>query len=392
MEAGNFAVRFGKALHNAMLKRPLEDLCIPPDCTIRAAIESIDRGGLGIALIVDSDRHLIGTISDGDIRRAMLDSIDLEGPVQILLPRKSNTQYSKPITAKLGENPESLMALMVQYAVHVIPILDEAGVLHDLVTMDDLIPTENPSIQAVIMAGGFGSRLRPLTEDMPKPMLPVGGRPLMEVLLEQLQQAGIRRVNVTTHYLPEKITKHFGDGKAFGVEINYVNEEKPLGTGGALGLLPQPVEPMLVVNGDVLTRVNFRSMLAFHQENRADLTVAVRQYEVEIPFGVIETDGVLVKGVREKPRLSHFVNAGIYLLDPGVYQFIPNGERFNMTDLIQWLINAGRRVVCFPVSEYWLDIGQHADYIRAQSDMETKFGNQKKAGKKIKKERKPKTS
>jgi dTDP-glucose pyrophosphorylase len=375
-----------------MSKRPLEPLCIPPDCTIRTAIASIDRGGLGIALIVDSDRHLVGTISDGDVRRAMLDSIDLEQAVSVLLSRKSNTQYSKPIAAKLGDNPEMLMALMMQYSVHVIPVLDEAGILHDLVAMDDLIPGDNLPVQAVIMAGGFGSRLRPLTEDMPKPMLPVGGRPVMEVLLEQLQQAGIRQVNVTTHYLPEKITEHFGDGKAFGVEINYVNEEKPLGTGGALGLLPQPVEPMLVVNGDVLTRVNFRSMLAFHQENHADLTVAVRQYDVEIPFGVIESDGVLVKSVREKPRLSHFVNAGIYLLDPGVYQFIPNGEHFNMTDLIQWLIDAGRRVVCFPVSEYWLDIGQHADYVRAQNDMETKFGDEKKAGQKIKKERKLKTS
>ncbi len=392
MTRGNFATQSGKVLRNIMLKGPLEDLCIPPECTIRAAIESIDRGGLGIALIVDLGRRLIGTVSDGDIRRAMLDSIDLEQPVQILLSRKSNTQYSKPITAKLGENPESLMALMMQYAVHVIPILDDVGILHDLITMDDLFPTENLPIQAVIMAGGFGSRLRPLTEELPKPMLPVGGRPLMEVLLEQLQQAGIRRVNVTTHYLPEKITEHFGDGKAFGVEINYVNEERPLGTGGALGLLPQPVEPMLVVNGDVLTRVNFRSMLAFHQENHADLTVAVRQYDVEIPFGVIESDGVLVKGVREKPRLSHFVNAGIYLLDPSVYQFIPNGEHFNMTDLIQWLIDAGRRVVCFPVSEYWLDIGQHADYVRAQTDMETQFGDEKNAGNNIKNDRKPKTS
>lgn len=375
-----------------MLKGLLNDMCIPPDCAIRAAIETIDRGGLGIALIVDSERRLVGTVSDGDVRRAMLNAIDLEQPVQILLSRKVNTQYSKPITAKLGDSPEALIALMRQHAVRVIPLLDDAGALRDLITIDDLLPAENLPVQAVIMAGGFGARLRPLTEDMPKPMLPVGGRPLMEVLLEQLQQAGIRRVNVTTHYLPEKITEHFGDGKAFGVELNYVNEERPLGTGGALGLLPQPVEPMLVVNGDVLTRVNFRSMLAFHQENHADLTVAVRQYDVEVPFGVIESDGVFVKGIREKPRLSHFVNAGIYLLDPGVYQFIPNGERFNMTDLIQWLINAGRRVVCFPVSEYWLDIGQHEDYVRAQSDVQTKFGGEEKTGKNTPKERKPKTS
>jgi NDP-sugar pyrophosphorylase family protein len=206
-------------------------------------------------------------------------------------------------------------------------------------------------------------------------MLPVGGRPVMEVLLEHLQQAGIRRVNVTTHYLPEKITDHFGDGKAFGVEINYVNEELPLGTGGALGLLPQPTEPFLVINGDVLTRVNFRALLTFHQEHKADLTLAVRQHEVEIPYGVVESDGVLLKGIREKPRMDYFINAGIYLLNPEVYQFIPNGEHFNMTDLIQWLLDAGRRVVCFPISEYWLDIGRHADYLQAQNDAEANFAD-----------------
>jgi len=219
------------------------------------------------------------------------------------------------------------------------------------------------------MAGGLGTRLRPLTEDLPKPMLLVGGKPLIERVIEQLWLAGIRRVNLTTHYKPEKIIEHFGDGSTFGIELNYVNEEHPLGTGGALGLMPMPSQPLLVINGDILTQVNFRAMHAFHQEQKADLTVAVRRYEIQVPYGVIECEGARVRRLQEKPQVGFLVNAGIYLLEPSVYQFIPQNTSFNMTDLIQWLLDAGRTVVSFPVHEYWLDIGQPADYAQAQSDV-----------------------
>jgi NDP-sugar pyrophosphorylase family protein len=259
---------------------------------------------------------------------------------------------------------------MRKYILREIPILDQEGRVINLIGIDDLMPSDDLPLQAVIMAGGFGSRLRPLTEDLPKPMLPVGGRPLMEVLLEQLRDTGIRNVNVTTHFHPEKITDYFGDGKNFGVSLNYVNEEHPLGTGGALGLIPRPAEPILVINGDVLTQVNFRSMFMFHRENHADLTLAVRQYDLEVPYGVVQCEGARVVGLQEKPSFNFFVNAGIYLLEPHVYEYIPSGQHFNMTDLIQWLIDAGRAVVSFPVREYWLDIGQHADYAKAQKDVE----------------------
>ncbi|MCX6056668.1 MAG: nucleotidyltransferase family protein [Chloroflexi bacterium] len=353
-----------------MLKHPIKELFISPTAPIRFAIENIDRGGMGITLVVNDEQHLAGTISDGDVRRAMLDGVDLNQPVRILLERKANTQYSKPITAQVGTAPDTLIALMREYALTVIPILSEDNRVIDLITMEELIPSDTLPLQAVIMAGGFGSRLQPFTAQTPKPMLPVGGRPVMEVILEKLRLAGIQKINVTTHYLPEKITEHFGDGKDFGVELSYVNEEEPLGTGGALGLLPQPTGPILVVNGDVLTQVNYRAMLAFHKENLADMTVAVRQYEFEIPYGVVECDGVRIKALREKPRIEHFINAGIYLLSPSVYDYIPSGKHFNMTDLIQWLIDAGRIVVSFPVNEYWLDVGQPKDYARAQQDVE----------------------
>ncbi len=353
-----------------MLRVPVDELFISLSTSIRGALMQIDKGGMGIALIVDEQRHLLGTISDGDVRRAMLSSLNLDTPVAVLLERKKNGQYSKPITAKSGTVREELLSLMRKFTLREIPLLDQDDRVVDLIGMDDLVPTELLSLQAVIMAGGFGSRLRPLTEDMPKPMLPVGGRPLMEVLLEQLRDSGIRNVSVTTHFKPEKISNYFGDGKKFGVDLNYINEEHPLGTGGALGLLAKPSEPLLVINGDVLTQVDFRAMYAFHREYKADLTLAVRQYDFEVPYGVIKSEGVFVKAIQEKPRFNFFVNAGIYLLQPDVYEYIPSGKRFNMTDLIQWLMDAGRVVVNFPVREYWLDIGQHADYAKAQKDVE----------------------
>ena len=200
-------------------------------------------------------------------------------------------------------------------------------------------------------------------------MLPVGDRPLMQRIVEQLRQAGIRRVNISTHYLPEKIIEHFGDGRDFGVTLNYVTEDRPLGTAGALSLMEMPNEPLLVINGDILTRVDFRAMLAYHREHEADLTVGVRQYDLRVPYGVVECEGPRVRQLREKPQISFLVNAGIYLLEPSVHCYIPNGQCFDMTDLIEKLLAEGQMVVSFPIVEYWLDVGQHEDYEKAQEDI-----------------------
>jgi len=350
----------------------LQSLCISPAHSIRAAMERIDRGSCGIVLVVDDERHLVGAITDGDVRRAILAAINLETPVSALLARKVDSQYSKypkPVTAQVGTGRDELLATMRQYGLRHIPILDDDGRVVDLVMLDDLVPTQALHLHAMIMAGGFGTRLRPLTEHIPKSMLPVGDRPLMEHIVGQLRDAGIRHVNVATHYKPEKIIEHFGDGRAFGVELNYVNENQPLGTGGALGLMPLPREPLLVINGDILTQVDFRAMLDFHQEYRAEMTVAVRRFEMQVPYGVIECDGSRVRRLSEKPQVGFLVNAGIYLLEPTVFQLMPNGQHFNMTDLIQWLLDTDRTMVTFPIREYWLDIGQHVDYVQAQEDM-----------------------
>jgi NDP-sugar pyrophosphorylase family protein len=200
-------------------------------------------------------------------------------------------------------------------------------------------------------------------------MLPVGSRPLLELIVEQLKNAGIRQVNVATHYRGDVITDHFKDGEKFGVEIRYVREDQPLGTAGALSLLEESDEPLLVINGDILTRVDFRAMHTFHREHKAELTVAVRQYEFSVPYGVVLTEGVAVTGISEKPLVKQFINAGIYLLNSAVMRLIPNGQPYDIPDLIDLLVRQNRSVVCFPVREYWLDIGKADQYDQAKSDV-----------------------
>ncbi len=352
-----------------MIKK-LERFLVRPTDSIHQAMASIDANAKGIVLVVDKERCLLGTITDGDIRRAVLARVDLNAPVSKLLACKTSSPYPKPVTAPVGTEQATLLQLMRERSVRHIPLLDDAGRVVDLVTLDELLPDQVLPVQAVIMAGGFGKRLRPLTEETPKPMLSVGGRPLMERIIGQLRTAGIKQINITTHYKPEKIVSYFSDGSKFGVKLNYVNEDQPLGTAGALGLMEEPDNPVLVINGDILTQMNFRAMLAYHQEHKADLTVAVRKYDLRVPYGVIENDGPFVQKLVEKPSLSLFVNAGIYLLEPSVYHYVPKGQRFDMTDLIQRLLQEKRPVASFPIVEYWLDIGQPADYDKAQEDIE----------------------
>jgi len=348
----------------------LANVLISPICVLRDVITALNKNWRGIVLVVDDQKKLLGTITDGDIRRAILAGKGLETPVSTLLAQKADSPYPHPVTARIGMDIVDLMRLMRENLVQQLPLLNESDQVVDLVTMSDLLPEKTLPVKAVIMAGGFGTRLSPLTDDVPKPMLPIGDRPLMEFTVEQLRKAGIHSLNIATHYLTDKISTYFGDGENFGVEINYIEEETPLGTAGALGLMETPDEPMLVINGDILTRVDFRSMLDFHRKHMADLTIGVRQYEMRVPYGVIECEGPDVIGLSEKPSHRFLVNAGVYLLDPNAKSYIPRQEFFNMTDLIDRLLEGERKVVSFPILEYWLDIGQPLDYRKAQEDVE----------------------
>jgi len=347
---------------HAWNERRLRAVIIAPEASISEAMAQLDKAATGILLICDKVRHLLGLLTDGDFRRAILRRKPLSEPCATIAS-------SHAITAPISVSSSEALRLMKEHDISQLPVVDSEGKVQKLILSQDLVPNRELVLSAVVMAGGFGTRLLPLTEKVPKPMLPVGGRPLLELAIAQLRRAGIKNVNVTTHYLPETISDYFGTGEMFGVRLNYLQEEHPLGTAGGIKLLRQFDATMLVINGDILTGAPFGAMLDFHRSYHADLTIGVRKYEVQVPFGVVECEDVHVKELEEKPSLSFFINAGTYLIEPSVCDFIPAGQRFDMTELINKLIEAGRIVVSFPIMEYWLDMGRHEDYAKAQQDV-----------------------
>lgn len=343
-----------------------ETFTVSQNCSIQGAVAKMDENRLGIVLVTDDEKHLVGTITDGDIRRAILARIDLKDPLKVILDRKLGTEYEKPLFGLVVQGKQSHLDLLKKHNLSHLPILNESSQVVGLVTSDEFVVDSFDSVDVVVMAGGRGTRLLPLTRDLPKPMLSVGEKPLLEIIIRQLSSVGVRHINVSTHHKPEKIREHFGNGRDFGVNLSYVSEDRPLGTAGALALMKAPSGTQLVINGDILTQVNYKAMLQFHREHQADFTVAVRQYDLKVPFGVVECEEIFVKSLKEKPVVNFFVNAGIYLLEPIVHCHIPAGEHFHMTDLIENLVKRGRKVVSFPIHEEWLDIGGHAEYQLAQ--------------------------
>jgi dTDP-glucose pyrophosphorylase/CBS domain-containing protein len=337
----------------------LRTVCIAPEASISEAIAHLNEAGTGALMLCDAEGKLRGMITDGDIRRAVIRQIPLSDPCERIAT-------SEPVSASEPISPSDALRIMNEHDIHQLPLVDGTGHIVDFLLRKDLLPQAQHDLQAVIMAGGYGKRLMPLTEKVPKPMLPVGERPLLELILQQLRRAGIHDVNLTTHYLPDSISDHFGHGEHFGVRLNYSREENPLGTAGGLRLMARPQGPFLVINGDVLTGVPFQQMLQYHRSHRAMLTVGVRKYEQQVPFGVVDCDDVRITKIEEKPSHSYFINAGTYMLEPAAWDRIPEGERFDMTDLIHALLEAGETVIGFPIMEYWIDVGRHEDYVKAQ--------------------------
>ena len=329
--------------------------------TLEQAIEVLNIAAIRVGLIVDGSGRLLGTVTDGDIRRAMLNHM-------ALTMRVTEVMNTKPKIAEEDWTQNRVLASLEQYKILQLPIINSEGRvigLHDLHEIVNKHRHENP---VFLMAGGFGSRLRPLTNDCPKPMLKIGNKPILEKILTNFIEAGFYRFFISTHYMPEVISDYFGDGEKWGVSIRYVHEEEPLGTGGGLGLLPHNEidQPMFVMNGDLLTSVDLQSFLRFHSTNNGVATMCVREYEHQIPFGVIETEGMKLKSIVEKPTYRFFVNAGIYLLDPAVVKSVLPKNRVDMPILLEQEISAGNIVNTFPIHEDWLDIGRIDDFNRAQ--------------------------
>lgn len=329
------------------------------------AVRAIEISRRRIAVVVDEDSQLLGTLTDGDVRRCLLTGGSLETPV-------SEAMNREPVSAMDGSPGSYLLDLMRASNILAVPLLDNKGRFVRLAHLTDLAPEESGDASgfefAVIMAGGEGMRLRPITEQIPKPMVDIGGVPLLERQIQRLAKAGLERIYISVNYLSHVIEEHFGNGTNFGLEIRYLREHEKLGTAGALSLLPErPSRPIMVMNGDILTTSDFASLQSFHRNHGAQITVAAVDYKVSIPFGVIHAEGPCVTALTEKPSQRFLCNAGIYAVSPEALDLLPKQRYCNMTDLVESCLSAGRSVAVFPVHEYWSDIGTPADLEKARN-------------------------
>ena len=338
---------------------------IPADATVRDAVKTINDGGYEIALVTDADEKLLGTITDGDIRRALLGGLDMGTPVERIM-------YPDPLTAPENADDAEIEEKLNSNLLRQIPLVDDSGQVVGLAHIRDLTkPIESRDNWVVLMAGGLGERLMPLTEQTPKPLLTIGDKPLLQTILESFVEQNFRRFYISVNYKADAIKDHFGDGETWGVEIRYLEEDRKLGTAGALRLIPEhPEAPMIVMNGDLITRINFQDLLDYHDQQRAQATMCVREYDFQVPFGVVGINGNRIASIDEKPVHRFFVNAGIYVLDPGLIERIPADANHDMTDLFETVIADGEDTTVFPVHEYWLDVGRIDDLDRAKRDFE----------------------
>ena len=314
-----------------------------------------------IALVVGEAGRLLGTVTDGDVRRSMLQGRPLDGRVHTAM-------NPKPLIAGPDDTRHGILAMMRNNRLHHIPIVDRAGLLLGIETLRAIAPARDNTV--VLMAGGLGQRLRPLTASVPKALLQVEGeKPLLETVVESFVEHGFRRFYLAVNYKAEMVEAHFGDGSRWGARIGYLREKSFLGTAGALSLLPErPSAPFILMNGDILTKVSFSQLLDFHADHAAQTTVCIRDYQMQVPYGVVRVNDHWVQSIEEKPFRGFFVNAGIYVFDPEVIDLVPRNRRFDATDLINASCQRGDRVAAFPIREYWVDIGRHIDFERATSD------------------------
>lgn len=345
------------------------------------AIKIIDASPLQIVLVVDERDQLLGTITDGDIRRGILSGVTLDSSVKKVM-------NPKPRVAKEGVSENEMLSIMRKNYIQQLPIINEDGHIVSVALRSDLRHSlaerdanaiaqktdKHDDVWIVLMLGGLGSRLMPLTEDIPKPMLEVGEAPLLENIVKNFVGQGYKHFYFSVNYKSEVIKNHFGDGSKFGIQIIYLEEQKRMGTAGALSLIPNKhTAPLIVMNGDILTNSNFDHLLSFHQQTKATATMCVREYEQQVPYGVIENSGTKLQSITEKPSQKYFVNAGIYMVNPEALEHVKNEEYLDMPDLFKKLEQAGHDSAVFPIREYWLDIGSLDDLERGRAEYETIF-------------------
>ncbi|WAA09799.1 nucleotidyltransferase family protein [Fervidibacillus albus] len=338
-----------------------QSISVKPSETLLNTMKIIDQSALQFAVVVDEKKHLLGTVTDGDIRRSILRGNNLEVAIR-------NVMNPKPMIAKIGKKYSDYHQIMKKNNLRQLPIVNEKNQIVDILFLDKNHVNHNENV-VVLFVGGLGTRLRPLTNDIPKPMLKVGGKPILETIIEGFKQYGYKNFILSVNYKKEIIQDYFQNGQAFGVSIRYIEEEKRMGTAGALSLLREkPTKPIFVMNGDLLTQVNFKQLMDFHLQHQSIATMCVREYEYQIPYGVIETEETKLVSIREKPIHKSFVNAGIYVLSPEALDYIPHNKYYDMPELFGKLIEDNKRTTVFPIREYWLDIGRVDDFVKANND------------------------
>lgn len=342
-----------------MHKKQLEKFMIDVRSTIRQAMESINENWREVTLVKADDGRIVGTITDGDIRRGLLHRLTLESPaVEVMNPRFVS------VSPEVGR--AAVLDMMKALVLRQMPILDPQGRLVGIHFLNDLLGAETKPNMAVIMAGGKGTRLKPLTESCPKPMIQVAGRPILERVVLHLVSYGIRKIFISVNYLSDRIESYFGDGSRFGCAIEYLREKEALGTGGPLSLLPSlPDHPIIVMNGDLITQANIEKALRFHEAEGVAATICIRPHRTDIPYALVKYEGRRLVELSEKPSMLFPINAGIYILDPHILSFIPSGREFPIVELFQLLLKKREHVAVYHVEEEWVDVGNFDDLRKA---------------------------
>ncbi len=347
------------------MNKQWQKITVKPEDSITSVLQVIEKAASRFAMVADNEHTLLGVITDGDIRRHILKGLSLN-------EKASKIMTENCVTASPSTSKSELFTTMEKKGLLSIPII-RAGKIVGIETLYKVLETKTHQNPVIFMAGGFGTRLKPLTDNCPKPMLKVGDRPILETMISRCKKADFVNFYISTHYMPEVIKNHFGNGSDLGVNINYIHEDTPLGTAGALGLLPKniPQLPTIVLNGDVLTNIDFERLIMFHNKHKATATMCVREYEYTVPYGVITGEGHNIKKMTEKPTYSFFVNAGIYVLSTKLIQEVEENRQIDMPTLLEKHIASKDEVLMFPIHEYWLDIGHIEEFKRAQVDIQT---------------------
>jgi dTDP-glucose pyrophosphorylase/predicted transcriptional regulator len=330
-----------------------KSVLLRPDHTIRDAIDVLNTESLRVVLVSDEKIKLLGTVTDGDIRRALTDHKSMDTVL-------SDIMFRNPTTALVTDNRADILGVMKTKGILQVPIVDNGNKIVGLETLHNILESKKYLNPVFLMAGGFGMRLQPLTNDTPKPLLKINNKPILETIINQFIEAGFHNFYISTHYKADMVRKHFGDGKKWNVNITYIHEDNPLGTAGALGLLPSdlPDLPIIMMNGDILTSVDFESLLKFHNEQDSIATMCVREYDVQVPYGVVKLSQQKLESITEKPIQKFFINAGIYVLSSSILDCVDGKSHIDMPHLLEKKIKGNKKVSVFPLHEYWIDIGQ----------------------------------